>query len=132
NPSPSIAAEPGAETTFALGDFDALQAVFERRSPGSKVPPGAAHMFHATRSAPIRQGSGPEPGGPAAAANAARIVVNNVTPCIEGGRFPARRVVGERVNVEADIFTDGHPSIAAELSWRAEDERVWRRERMIA
>ena len=132
NPSPARAAGPGTEMALALGDFDALQAVFERRSPASKVPPGAALLFHAARSPAIRQGSGLETGGVTAAANAARIVITNVAPCIEGGRFPARRIVGERLSVEADIFTDGHPLIAADLCWRAEDERMWRRMRMIA
>ena len=34
--------------------------------------------------------------------------------------------------MEADIFADGHPLLAAELLWRAEDERGWHRERMVA
>jgi starch synthase (maltosyl-transferring) len=131
NSSPSLAAEPGVETTLALGDFNALRAVFERESPSTKLPPGAARLFHATRSPPIRQASEPDPSGATTATGAARIVITNIAPCIEGGRFPARRIVGERVIVEADIFTDGHPLIAAELSWRAEDERSWHRTRMV-
>lgn len=74
----------------------------------------------------------PDKHGARAAAGATRIVINNVTPCVEGGRFPARRIVGEEVQVEADIFADGHPVLAAELSWRAEDERLWHRAAMIA
>jgi starch synthase (maltosyl-transferring) len=132
NPSPSVATEPGPETRLALGDFNALKRIFNEESPSSKLPPGAARVFHATRSAPIRQVPAPDKSGATAAANAARIVITNITPCVEQGRFPARRIVGERVVVEADIFTDGHPLIAAELSWRAEDERVWSRARMIA
>ena len=132
NASPSVEAEAGAEATQALGDFNSLQAVFERERPSSKLPPGAARVFHATRSAPIRQTSGADKSGAGAAAGAPRIVINNVTPCVEGGRFPARRIAGEQLTVEADIFTDGHPLLAAELSWRAEDERAWHRTRMIA
>jgi starch synthase (maltosyl-transferring) len=132
NPSPEAAAEPGPETTLALAEFTALSAIFEREAPSSKLPPGAARVFHAIRSAPVRQVPGPDKSGATAAANAARIIITNITPCVEYGRFPARRIVGERVAVEADIFTDGHPLIAVELCWRAEDERTWRRERMIA
>ena len=41
-----------------------------------------------------------------------RVAIENVRPEIDGGRFPAKRVVGERVIVEADIFADGHDAIA--------------------
>src|SRR5437868_2393495 len=38
-----------------------------------------------------------------------RVVIENVTPqIIDGGRYPIKRVVGESVLVEADIFVDGH------------------------
>jgi starch synthase (maltosyl-transferring) len=46
---------------------------------------------------------------------------------VDGGRFAAKRLVGERISVAADIFTDGHGAIAADLIWRAADERDWRR-----
>ena len=39
-------------------------------------------------------------------------------PEIDGGRFPAKRSVGETVTVEADIFADGHDAIAAVLRYR--------------
>jgi len=47
-----------------------------------------------------------------------RAVIENVKPEIDGGRFPAKRVVGERMTVEADIFTDGHDALAAALLYR--------------
>ncbi len=39
-------------------------------------------------------------------------------PEIDGGRFPAKRVVGETVTVEADIFADGHDALAAVLKYK--------------
>jgi len=39
-------------------------------------------------------------------------------PEIDGGRFPAKRVVGETVTVEADVFADGHDTLAAALRYR--------------
>jgi len=39
-------------------------------------------------------------------------------PEIDGGRFPAKRAVGETVTVEADIFADGHDALAAVLRYR--------------
>jgi starch synthase (maltosyl-transferring) len=55
-----------------------------------------------------------------------RIIVGGVAPQVDGGRFPAKRVVGEDVVVEADIFTDGHEAISARLLSRHERERRWR------
>ena len=46
------------------------------------------------------------------------VVICNVSPNIEGGLYPANRVVGERLTVTADIFKDGHDVIAATLRWR--------------
>ena len=56
--------------------------------------------------------------------------IEDVYPLIDGGRFPVKRVVGERVDVWADIYRDGHDVIAAELVWRLERDREWRREPM--
>ena len=39
-------------------------------------------------------------------------------PEIDGGRFPAKRVVGETVVVEADIFADGHDALAAVVKYK--------------
>lgn len=47
-----------------------------------------------------------------------RVVIENVYPEIDGGRFPVKRTVGQTVRVEADIHTDGHDLIAAFLMYR--------------
>lgn len=54
-----------------------------------------------------------------------RVVVERVTPEIDGGRFPIKRAVGEVVVVEADVFADGHDVLTARLSFRHEDEERW-------
>jgi len=54
-----------------------------------------------------------------------RVVIRGVTPEIECGRFPIKRVVGEKVVVEADIFADGHDSIAAVIRHRHEEDERW-------
>ena len=52
-----------------------------------------------------------------------RVVIETVSPEIDGGRFAAKRTLGETVRVEADIFTDGHDSVAAVVrSWQAGSE----------
>jgi len=52
-------------------------------------------------------------------------VIEGVTPEIDSGAFPARRSVGERVTVEADVFADGHDALACVLRWRHESSRPW-------
>ncbi len=48
-----------------------------------------------------------------------RVVIEHVSPQIDCGRFPIKRVVGEKVVVEAIIFADGHDQVACQLShWR--------------
>ena len=61
-----------------------------------------------------------------------RLVVEEVTPRVDGGTFAVKRIVGEVVTVRATVFTDGHEQLAAELLWRPVDESEWRRVRMTA
>ncbi|ANL44206.1 alpha-1,4-glucan--maltose-1-phosphate maltosyltransferase [Rhizobium phaseoli] len=51
----------------------------------------------------------------------ARLAIENIMPRVDDGRFPVKRVVGETVTVEADIFADGHDPLAAALLWRPHD-----------
>ena len=44
-----------------------------------------------------------------------RVVVEAVTPQIDGGRFAVKRVVGDMVRVEAEVFGDGHDLVRARL-----------------
>ena len=60
-----------------------------------------------------------EPAALLSAIEAARIRVERVRPCVDGGGLPARGIVGQTVEVEADIFIDGHAALAARLVWRA-------------
>jgi starch synthase (maltosyl-transferring) len=54
-----------------------------------------------------------------------RVVIEAVTPEIDGGRFPAKRSLGERVIVEADVFADGHDALSCVLRWRHESSQLW-------
>jgi starch synthase (maltosyl-transferring) len=55
-----------------------------------------------------------------------RAVVEAVAPSVDGGRFAAKRVVGDEVVVEADCFADGHDALAARVLWRHAGEAEWR------
>lgn len=54
-----------------------------------------------------------------------RTVIEGVSPEIDAGRFPVKRVSGETVVVEADIFTDGHEALSAVLLYRFEPDEHW-------
>jgi starch synthase (maltosyl-transferring) len=59
------------------------------------------------------------------------VVIDNVQPLIDCGRSPIKRIVGEDLAVEADIFKDGHDVVAAVLKWRVVGKRAWRETPMI-
>ncbi len=54
-----------------------------------------------------------------------RVVIEGVRPEIDGGRFPIKRVVGQSVVVEADVFADGHDEITGMIRYRHEREQDW-------
>ena len=58
---------------------------------------------------------------------AVRVVIENLTPCIDGGRFAVKRVIGESLCVEADIFADGHDAVSCALLHRPAADSDWRR-----
>jgi starch synthase (maltosyl-transferring) len=51
-----------------------------------------------------------------------RVVIEHVSPAVDGGLFPAKTSVGDLVPLEADVFTDGHDLPAARVLIRHEDE----------
>ena len=59
-----------------------------------------------------------------------RAVIDAVRPCVDGGRFPVKRVVGEAVRVEADIVSDGHDHLGSVLLYRKRGQRSWGEVRM--
>ncbi|HWT30031.1 MAG TPA: maltotransferase domain-containing protein, partial [Propylenella sp.] len=55
-----------------------------------------------------------------------RVIIESVSPEIDGGRFPAKAAVGDCFTVEADIFADGHDRISAAFLIRRADQPEWR------
>lgn len=47
-----------------------------------------------------------------------RVWIEDVKPCIDCGRFPVKRMIGEKVEVSAAVFADGHDHIQAVLSFQ--------------
>jgi starch synthase (maltosyl-transferring) len=64
----------------------------------------------------------PMAAGSLAAIIAPRLMIERISPTVDGGRFPAKAVVGQAVVIEADIFLDGHEKPGAQLLWRAANE----------
>src|SRR3954466_4346319 len=55
----------------------------------------------------------------------ARVAIENLEPRGDAGGFPAKRVVGDNVIVEADVFADGHDAIAARLDFCFNEDAEW-------
>ncbi len=54
------------------------------------------------------------------------VVIERLTPAVDCGRYPVKREVGGILEVEADIFKDGHDVLVAYLKYRRPGERAWR------
>ncbi len=54
-----------------------------------------------------------------------RVVIENVQPEVDCGRFPIKRIVGDRVKVTADIFADGHDILHAVLRHKPAAQPDW-------
>ncbi|MCG6122480.1 MAG: DUF3416 domain-containing protein [Microvirga sp.] len=92
-----------------------------------EIEPGAVALAQGSRASPV---ASPRPGGAGAAqeaASAPRVVVEALSPCIDGGAHAVRRIVGDTLAVSVDAYCDGHEMLAVELCWRAVDETEWRR-----
>jgi starch synthase (maltosyl-transferring) len=48
-----------------------------------------------------------------------RAVIDSFSPTVDGGRFPAKRIAGEPVRIEAHCFADGHDQLRVRLRWHA-------------
>jgi starch synthase (maltosyl-transferring) len=77
-------------------------------------------------SPPTSPSSGPPPAAPDPGWQPPRrIVIQYPTPSVDGGRYPAKRCVGDQISVAADVFRDGHELIRATVRYRAPQESEW-------
>lgn len=53
------------------------------------------------------------------------VVIENVSPAVDAGRLPVKRIIGDELIVYADIFKEGHDLIGAVLKWRSLRESRW-------
>lgn len=81
--------------------------------------------MHLRLSAPANEAASPIETMPKPADGRKRVVIENVQPAVDGGRFPVKRILGDTVRVEADVFADGHDHVAARLLFRYCDVPQW-------
>jgi len=116
----SILAEAGSFGPWTSGNGHDTTML----DPASELTlaPGGLMTFTAEALPPPR----PRPvSGAEQAARQPRLAVEMPTPCVDNGRFPARRIVGGLVEVEADIIADSHDKLAVMLQWRGPGEDTW-------
>ncbi|HEY4540802.1 MAG TPA: maltotransferase domain-containing protein, partial [Noviherbaspirillum sp.] len=95
-----------------------------------RLAPADVQVFAARRPPAILVPSARTKTALAAAMRQPRIAIEAVSPCIDGVRFEVKRNVGDIVDIEADVFMDGHDKLAVALLWRAADEAEWQEVRM--
>ncbi|HEX4151451.1 MAG TPA: alpha-1,4-glucan--maltose-1-phosphate maltosyltransferase [Steroidobacteraceae bacterium] len=48
-----------------------------------------------------------------------RAIIDALSPAVDCGRFPAKRIAGEPVRIEAHCFADGHDKLRVTMRWQA-------------
>jgi starch synthase (maltosyl-transferring) len=102
-------------------------------TPARKPPAAPRPARSTTSSSKLRAGSqkGAAPSSNGATAGGAfpttfrSVVIENVAPELDGGRYPIKREVGSTLVVEADLFKEGHDIIAGRLLYRAPGDTAW-------
>lgn len=110
----------------AAGAAFAAASRFDGGDPLAALAPGEVRLVRLHRCPVAKPHGHRERQLLQASLKAPRIVIDGISPAVDGGRFAARRVVGESTSVQADVFADGDNVLAAELLWRADDEKEWR------
>lgn len=95
-------------------------------TPALTVPDSVSPPITKTASLTSENPSSPDVSTPTIQLNGqVRVVIENVSPELDGGRFPVKAVPGDVVAVEADIFLDGHDVVAARLLHKHTDDETW-------
>jgi starch synthase (maltosyl-transferring) len=59
-----------------------------------------------------------------------RLGIDDVSPLVSGGRYPAKAVVGEHIPVRATVWREGHDAVGATVVWRGPHDEAERQTRM--
>jgi starch synthase (maltosyl-transferring) len=107
--------------------FEAVAITSDLRTA---LAPGEVRVIELRRTGLIRQRRANGTQALKDALRAPRLSIERVKPAVDQGRFAVKRLVGETIDVTADLFSDGHGVLAADILWKAVDEGEWRRAQM--
>ncbi len=113
-------------------DMDHASAIDPASAHGLVLSGAQLQVYALRQAAPICMPPPRGKQGAVAAARGARIAIEAISPAVDGGKFPVKRTIGDMVNVEADVFIDGHDKLAVLLLWRTADQAEWQEVRMQA
>ena len=85
----------------------------------------AAPVFLRYTEMPLSPESSATLSEPIASDRARRVIIEGVDPEVNAGRYAIKRVIGEKVIVEADVFAAGHDQLSVLLKYRHEGEQGW-------
>ena len=54
-----------------------------------------------------------------------RVAIDGISPQVDGGRFPVKAIIGDRVPIHVDAFPDGHDEIQVRLRHRPPGASEW-------
>jgi starch synthase (maltosyl-transferring) len=128
SPAPELLSAPGAAVALLRrgpGILIAVNTALDRPAAlpdnNAELAPGNLSVLQTKQEPPIICAR------PAidAAVKAPRIAIEGISPAVDGGRFAVKRRVGDWVDVEVDLISDGHDTLAGLLLWRAVDASEW-------
>lgn len=88
----------------------------------ASLEPGEVRVLDVTPTRPVRNGKKSGKREASAAAARSPLVIERVSPSVNGGAFAAKHIVGRPLVIEADIFADGHDLLGAEVVWWSADD----------
>ncbi len=120
-------------TRFKIREGSQNRSLQPRKEDSERMPKAAPSKALKNKSAgtlknPASAAASAQPGtqaNPKPSDGKSRVVIESVTPQVDGGRFAAKRVAGETVTVEADVFGDGHDHVRARVVYRRADNPSW-------
>ncbi|HZZ87199.1 MAG TPA: alpha-1,4-glucan--maltose-1-phosphate maltosyltransferase [Caulobacteraceae bacterium] len=122
-----------ADFLGALGvDYDNFERLGGDGEAFGQLAAAEVRLVMARRARLVRQRPAPQRGAVIAATEASRVTIEDVQPRVDGGPFAVKAIVGERLEVSADVFAEGHSTLGVELLWRPVDRPGWRSAPMAA
>ncbi|HYD31741.1 MAG TPA: maltotransferase domain-containing protein [Azospirillaceae bacterium] len=132
----AVTLDPGPLMAETGGTFDGFRDITPEAAPlpfepgrPLRLEPLALRVFHAGPEAKRLERAGHDSATVSQTRLEAladeRISIENVWPEIDAGRFAVKRVVGDVMEVWADIFTDGRFELGAVVKYKMADEAEW-------